>query len=43
VVDFAQELAPVTSLYVNHYNAPARATYESVGFTQVGTFATILF
>lgn len=43
VVEFAQELAPVTSLYVNHYNAPARATYESVGFTQVGTFATILF
>ncbi|MBD7995941.1 GNAT family N-acetyltransferase [Arthrobacter sp. Sa2CUA1] len=43
VVDFAQKLAPVTSLYVNHYNAPARATYESVGFTQVGTFATILF
>ncbi|MCC3297080.1 GNAT family N-acetyltransferase [Arthrobacter sp. zg-Y916] len=43
VVRYAQELAPVTSLYVNHYNAPARATYESVGFKQVGTFATILF
>lgn len=43
VVQFAQEIAPQTSLYVNHYNAPARATYESVGFQQVGTFATILF
>ena len=43
VVQFARELAPLTSLYVNSYNAPARATYESVGFRQVGTFATILF
>lgn len=43
VVRFAQEIAPLTSLYVNHYNAPARATYESVGFRQAGTFATILF
>ena len=43
VVRFAQELAPVTSLYVNSYNTPARATYESVGFRQMGTFATILF
>ena len=43
VVQSAQELAPVTSLYVNHYNAPARAAYERVGFKQVGTFATILF
>ena len=43
VVQFAQELAPVTTLYVNSYNAPARATYETVGFRQVGTFATILF
>ena len=43
VVDAALEVAPITSLYVNSYNAPARATYEAVGFTQVGTFATILF
>ena len=35
--------APVTSLYVNDYNAKARATYERVGFEQVGTFATVLF
>jgi predicted GNAT family acetyltransferase len=30
------------SLYVNSYNTPARAAYERVGFTQVGTFATVL-
>ncbi|CAN7292647.1 GNAT family N-acetyltransferase [Arthrobacter sp. LjRoot14] len=43
VVALAQKLAPVTSLYVNDYNARARATYERVGFHQVGTFATVLF
>ncbi|WP_309978038.1 GNAT family N-acetyltransferase [Arthrobacter oryzae] len=43
VVELAQQLAPVTSLYVNDYNARARATYERVGFHQVGTFATVLF
>jgi predicted GNAT family acetyltransferase len=43
VVELAQRLAPVTSLYVNDYNARARATYERVGFRQVGTFATVLF
>lgn len=43
VVAAAQQIAPLTSLYVNSYNAPARATYESVGFDRVGTFATILF
>lgn len=43
VVLLAQKLAPVTSLYVNDYNARARATYERVGFHQVGTFATVLF
>ncbi|WP_175482744.1 GNAT family N-acetyltransferase [Actinokineospora iranica] len=31
------------SLYVNGYNAPARAAYERVGFTQVGQYATVLF
>lgn len=30
------------SLYVNGYNTVARATYARIGFTQVGTFATIL-
>lgn len=43
VVTHAQQLAPVTSLYVNDYNSRARATYERVGFHQVGTFATVLF
>lgn len=43
VVVLAQTLAPVTSLYVNGFNAKARATYERVGFRQVGTFATVLF
>lgn len=43
VVEAARQVAPVVSLYVNSYNAPARATYESVGFEQVGTFATVLF
>ena len=43
VVMLAQKLAPITSLYVNDYNARARATYERVGFHQVGTFATVLF
>jgi predicted GNAT family acetyltransferase len=37
------EVAPVVSLYVNDYNAPALATYGRVGFSRVGTFATVLF
>jgi predicted GNAT family acetyltransferase len=31
------------SLYVNSYNAPARAAYQRLGFTQVGCYATVLF
>ncbi|HEY9350760.1 MAG TPA: GNAT family N-acetyltransferase [Acidothermales bacterium] len=38
-----QQVAPVVTLYVNDYNAPALAAYRRVGFTQVGTFASILF
>ncbi|AEV76182.1 putative acyltransferase [Mycolicibacterium rhodesiae NBB3] len=30
------------SLYVNDFNTIARATYNRIGFTQVGTFATVL-
>lgn len=30
------------SLYVNDFNERARATYRTVGFSQVGTFATVL-
>ena len=36
-------LAPVVSLYVNDFNAPARAAYQKVGFTQVGEFMSVLF
>ncbi|MHC6591219.1 GNAT family N-acetyltransferase [Arthrobacter sp. C152] len=43
VVEQAQKIAPITSLYVNGFNTKARATYERVGFRQVGTFATVLF
>lgn len=43
VVEQAQEVAPITSLYVNGFNVRARSTYERVGFRQVGTFATVLF
>ncbi|KIC66406.1 GNAT family N-acetyltransferase [Pseudarthrobacter phenanthrenivorans] len=43
VVEQAQKIAPVTSLYVNGFNTRARSTYERVGFRQVGTFATVLF
>jgi len=37
------EVAPVVSLYVNDFNGAAKAAYARVGFTQVGTFASILF
>jgi len=43
VVAAALEFAPVVSLYVNDYNVPARAAYKRVGFTQVGTFMSVLF
>ncbi len=38
-----RSVAPVVSLYVNDYNEPARRSYDRVGFTQVGTFASVLF
>ncbi|MFC8598114.1 MULTISPECIES: GNAT family N-acetyltransferase [unclassified Isoptericola] len=43
VVATRREVAPVVSLYVNAFNAPALATYRRVGFEQVGTFTTVLF
>jgi predicted GNAT family acetyltransferase len=41
--DALASVAPVVSLYVNDYNAAARAVYDRCGFSQVGTFATVLF
>ncbi len=32
----------IASLYVNGYNHVARGAYAKIGFTQVGTFATVL-
>jgi hypothetical protein len=31
------------SLYVNGFNAPARAAYRRIGFSEVGRYATVLF
>jgi uncharacterized protein len=31
------------SLYVNDFNAPARAAYRRVGFGEVDTFMSVLF
>lgn len=42
-VDYALQQAPIASLYVNDFNEAAVRTYLRVGFTQVGTFATVLF
>ena len=44
VVEQAQAtIAPVVSLYVNDFNAPARAAYARVGFAEVGSFMSVLF
>ncbi|MFJ8000498.1 GNAT family N-acetyltransferase [Streptomyces sp. NPDC096310] len=37
------DVAPTVSLYVNDYNAPARAAYRRVGFHEVGAFMSVLF
>jgi predicted GNAT family acetyltransferase len=36
-------VSPVVSLYVNDFNAPARATYLRAGFREVGEFMSVLF
>jgi len=36
-------IAPVVTLYVNDYNVPARKCYRKVGFTDRGTFMSVLF
>jgi hypothetical protein len=44
VVEYARAaIAPVVSLYVNDFNAPARASYARVGFREVGRYASVLF
>ncbi len=41
VVTLARKMVPTVSLYVNDFNAPARATYRRVGMKEVGEFATV--
>jgi hypothetical protein len=44
VVEYAlRDFSPLVSLYVNDFNAPARAAYHRVGFREVSEFASILF
>lgn len=43
VADRLAALGRLSSLYVNGYNHVARSVYTRIGFTQVGSFATILF
>ena len=38
-----REIAPIVGLYVNDYNAAARATYRRVGMVDRGTFMSVLF
>ncbi|WP_129842754.1 DUF4081 domain-containing GNAT family N-acetyltransferase [Streptomyces sp. RFCAC02] len=37
------EIAPVVSLYVNDFNAPALAVYRRLGFRDAGTLMSVLF
>lgn len=44
VVELARaRVAPLVSLYVNDFNVAARRAYEKVGFSEAGTFASVLF
>lgn len=42
-VRLARKTYPIVSLYVNDFNAAARATYARAGFRTVDEFATVLF
>jgi predicted GNAT family acetyltransferase len=43
VAEALRSIAPAVSLYVNDFNAPARATYRRVGFRDVNTFMSVMF
>jgi predicted GNAT family acetyltransferase len=43
VVDRLLGMGRVASLYVNGFNEAARTAYKRVGFSQIGSFATVLF
>ena len=38
-----RDVAPTVSLYVNEWNAPARAVYQRIGFRETTRFSTIMF
>ena len=43
VKEARRSISPVVSLYVNDFNAPARAAYRRAGFREVGEFMSVLF
>jgi predicted GNAT family acetyltransferase len=43
VVEAVRSIAPLVSLYVNDFNAPARAAYQRAGFTETGRLMSVLF